>query len=88
MFVKQGKLVFAYNFLGIPPEQHLICDAPKPGKHVVGVEFAKEGHGEHGEAKGQMKLYVDEEVAAEGAFRTLSGHYAICGEGLPSAVLS
>jgi len=82
LFVKQGKLVFAYNFLGIPPEQHLVCDAPRLGKHVVGVEFAKEGHGEHSEALGRMKLYVDEEVAAEAPFRTLSGHYAICGEGL------
>jgi arylsulfatase len=29
-----------------------------------------------------MKLYVDETVAAEGRFRTQSGHYALCGEGL------
>jgi arylsulfatase len=29
-----------------------------------------------------MKLYVDEKVVAEGDFRTQSGHYALCGEGL------
>lgn len=39
LFVKGGKLFYVYNFLGIPPEQRLVCDAPKLGKHIVGVEF-------------------------------------------------
>ena len=42
MFVKGGKLTFVYNFLGIPPEQRLSGDAPKLGKHIVGVEFVKD----------------------------------------------
>jgi len=29
-----------------------------------------------------MKLYIDDKVVAQGAFRTQSGHYALCGEGL------
>jgi arylsulfatase len=29
-----------------------------------------------------MTLYVDEEVAAQAAFRTQTGRYALCGEGL------
>jgi arylsulfatase len=82
LFVKEGKLVFSYNFLGIPPEQRLCSEAPKDGKHVVGVEFAKEGHGEHGEAHGKMTLYVDDKPVAQGDFRTQSGHYALCGEEL------
>ncbi len=82
LFVKNGKLVFAYNFLGIPPEQRLTCDVPQAGKHIVGVEFAKSGHGEHGEAQGKMTLYLDDRAVANGGFRTQSGHYALCGEGL------
>jgi arylsulfatase len=82
LFVKGGKLFFVYNFLGIPPEQRLICPAPKLGKHVVGVEFVKERITEHLEALGQMTLYVDEEVAAQAAFRTMTQRYALCGEGL------
>jgi arylsulfatase A-like enzyme len=82
LFVKGGKLVFVYNFLGIPPEQRLACEAPTLGRHIVGVEFAKEGHGKYGEAQGQMKLYLDDKVVAEGAFRTQCGHYSLCGEGL------
>ena len=42
LFVKDGKLTYVYNFLGIPPEQTLAVDAPSPGSHIVGVEFTKE----------------------------------------------
>ncbi|MCJ8156202.1 arylsulfatase [Sphingomonas sp. LaA6.9] len=82
LFVKDGKLVFAYNFLGIPPEQRLTCDAPKDGRHIVGVEFAKERISDRLETFGTMTLYVDDKAVAEGEFRTQSGHYALCGEGL------
>lgn len=33
MFVKDGKLSYVYNFLGIPPEQRVTCPAPTSGKH-------------------------------------------------------
>jgi arylsulfatase A-like enzyme len=82
LFVKGGKLIFVYNFLGIPPEQRLACDAPTRGKHIVGVEFNKESMSKNLETLGQMKLYVDDKVVAKGPFRTQSGHYALCGEGL------
>ncbi|HEV8507185.1 MAG TPA: arylsulfatase [Chitinophagaceae bacterium] len=82
MFIKDGKLTFIYNFLGIPPEQRLSCNSPKLGKHVVGVEFVKEKLGEYHEAIGKMTLYVDEEVIESAEFKTQTGHYAICGEGL------
>lgn len=82
LFVKGGKLIFVYNFLGIPPEQRLVCEAPTLGSHIVGVEFNKESISKNLEALGQMKLYVDETVVAEAPFRTQTGHYALCGEGL------
>lgn len=82
MFVKDGKLTYVYNFLGIPPEQRITCDAPKSGRHIVGVEFNKESIGKNLEALGQMKLYVDDNLTGSGAFRTQTGHYALCGEGL------
>ena len=82
LFVKGGKLVFIYNFLGIPPEQRLACDAPKLGKHIVGVEFIKDKIGKNHEALGRMTLYVDENVAGSADFRIQTGHYALAGEGL------
>jgi arylsulfatase len=82
MFLKGGKLVYVYNFLGIAPEQRLTCDAPKLGKHIVGVEFIKEKVTEKNEALGKMTMYVDENVMGSGDFRLQTGHYALAGEGL------
>ncbi len=82
LFIKDGQLVFVYNFLGIAPEQRLTAPMPSPGEHIVGVEFAKESQGEHGESLGTMTLHVDEEVVAEDSFRTMTGRYSLCGEGL------
>ncbi len=82
LFVKNGKLIYVYNFLGIPPEQRLVGDAPRSGKHVVGVEFSKERMGEYKESYGPARLYVDDQVVAEAEIRTMTGHFAITGEGL------
>lgn len=82
LFVKNGKLIYVYNFLGIPPEQRLVGDAPRSGKHVVGVEFTKERMGEYKESYGPARLYVDDQVVAEAQIRTMTGHFAITGEGL------
>jgi arylsulfatase A-like enzyme len=82
LFVKDGKLTYVYNFLGIPPEQRLVADAPTSGTHIVGVEFTKERAGEHHEPYGPMKLHVDDRVVAEQEFRTIASRYSLCGEGL------
>ena len=81
LFVKDHKLTFIYNFLGIT-EQRLSCDVPALGKHVVGVGFEKKRIGKYHEAEGKMTLYVDDKTRAEGDFKTQTGHYALAGEGL------
>lgn len=82
LFIKDRRLTFVYNFLGIPPEQRLSIPVPAAGKHAIGVEFIKEKTGDKNEALGTMKLSVDGKVVAEAPFRTQSGHYALAGEGL------
>jgi arylsulfatase A-like enzyme len=82
LFIKDGTLTYAYNFLGIPPEVRFSAPAPRSGKHIVGVDFAKERMGEHSESYGTLKLYIDDQVVAEGELRTVTGHFALCGEGL------
>ena len=83
LFLKDRRLWYAYNFLGIPPEQQLSSpDEIGVGQHVLGMEFAKEGHGDHGEGLGTVTLYVDDLAVAKGEFKTQSGHFALCGEGL------
>jgi arylsulfatase A-like enzyme len=81
LFIKDRRLHFVYNFLGQKPEQHFESDPLTPGDYVVGMEFVKEKVGEHGESNGIARLYVDDQVVVEGALRTQSGHFALCGEG-------
>jgi len=82
LFVKDGKVYYTYNFLGIAPEQKLVGEAPKSGEHVVGVEFTKERSGSFQESYGPAKLYIDDKVVAQSEIRTMTGHFAITGEGL------
>jgi len=82
LFIKDGTLTYTYNFLGIPPETRVSAPAPRAGRHVVGIDFAKERMGEHNESYGPLKLYIDDEVVAEQEIRTMTGHFTLCGEGL------
>src|SRR5262249_49431228 len=59
MFVKDGKLQYSYNFLGME-EQSVSADVPEPGTHVFGVEFTKEGMDKTSSPTGTMKLYIDD----------------------------
>ncbi len=82
LFIKDGKLNYVYNFLGIKPEQTFTSDTLEPGNHTLGVEFIREGAGEHGESTGTAKLYVDDKVVAEGPMRAQVGKFTLSGDGL------
>jgi hypothetical protein len=82
LFLKDRRLHYVYNFLGIPPEQDFASEPIGPGRHVLGMEFEKESRGEHGEWHGTTRLYVDDEVVAEGPMRTQPAYFALCGDGL------
>jgi arylsulfatase len=82
LFLKDQKLWYVYNFLGISPEQQFVSDKLDPGKYVLGMEFAKESVGDYGEAHGTTRLYVNDEVVAEGAMRTQLAAFTLCGDGL------
>jgi arylsulfatase len=81
MFVKDGKLHYAYNFLGME-EQTFTTDLPSPGTHIFGVEFTIEGHDEHNQPTGTTRLHVNDEVVDEGPMRIMLIQYGLCGEGL------
>jgi hypothetical protein len=82
LFVKDGTLTYVYNFIGIPPETRITAPAPRSGRHIVGVEFTKERTGERRESHGPLKLYIDDQVVVEAEIRTMTGLYALTGEGL------
>jgi arylsulfatase len=83
LFIKDKRLYYVYNFLGIPPEQKLVSDETlAPGRYTLGVEFIRERAGEYGESHGTARLYIDDEVVAEGPMRTQTGKFTLCGDGL------
>ena len=82
LFIKDNRLHYVYNFLGIKPEQALVSPELEPGSLTLGVEFIREGAGEHGESLGTAKLYVGEEVVAEGPMKAQIGPFTLCGDGL------
>jgi len=82
LFIKDRRLYYVYNFLGIKPEQKLISEDLTPGKHTLGMTFVREKSGQHGEAIGKAQLYVDDQVVAESALKTQPGHFTLGGDGL------
>ena len=83
LFLKDQKLHYVYNFLGIKPEQHLVSPEPlTPGKYTLGMEFVRESGGKFGESIGKARLYVDDKVVAEGPLKTQPGHFTLSGDGL------
>lgn len=82
LFIKNGKLCYVYNFLGLRPEQKLVSDRVPTGKHALGVEFVREKSGPHGESVGTARLYVDDRVVAEGPMRAQVGKFTLSGDGL------
>jgi arylsulfatase len=82
LFIKDRKLYYVYNFLGIKPEQTLVSGVLAPGKYTVGMEFMKEKSGEHGESIGTAKLYVIDKEVSKIPMRVQVGKFTLSGDGL------
>ncbi|MFH6781091.1 MULTISPECIES: arylsulfatase [Methylobacterium] len=83
LFIKDQKLHYVYNFLGIKPEQQFVSKGElKPGKYTLGMEFTRTGAGPHKESVGTMKLYVNDDVVAEGPMKTQPAKFTLSGDGL------
>ena len=82
LFIKDGKLYYVYNFLGIKPEQKFVSGKLAPGKHSLGMSFTREKAGKYQESLGKTQLFIDNKVVAEGPMRTQTGHFTLCGDGL------
>ena len=82
LFIKNMKLYYVYNFLGIKPEQKFVSKALKPGKYTLGMEFIRDKAGPHGESLGKTTLYVNDEIVAQGDMKTQLGKFTLSGDGL------
>ena len=82
LFIKDRKLHYVYNFLGIKPEQKFVSQELKPGKYTLGMEFIRDKAGKHGESLGKTTLYVNERIVAQGEMKTQPGKFTLSGDGL------
>jgi arylsulfatase len=82
MFIKDRKLNYVYNFLGIGDEQKFESKELPTGKHAIGIEFIRVKSGKYGESEGTTKVYVDDKVVAEGPMKTQPGKFTLAGDGL------
>jgi arylsulfatase len=82
LFIKDRKLHYVYNFLGIKPEQKFVSPELKPGKYTLGMEFIRESAGKFHESLGKTKLYLNDKVVAEGQMRAQVGKFTLSGDGL------
>lgn len=82
LFIKDHKLYYVYNFLGIKPEQVFSSPALATGKYTLGVEFTRDSTGKNGESIGSLKLYVNDKVVAQGPMKTQPGKFTLAGDGL------
>jgi arylsulfatase len=81
LFIKDHKLYYVYNFLGIT-EYQLVSTGIKPGRYTFGMEFIKEKAGEHGESLGTAKLYINDREVASAPMKAQVGKFTLVGDGL------
>ncbi len=81
LFIKDHKLYYVYNFLGIT-EQQLVSAAIKPGKYTFGMEFTREKAGQYEESVGTAKLFVNDKEVASSPMKAQAGKFTLVGDGL------
>jgi arylsulfatase len=80
LYIKDGRLKYVYNFVGIE-EQVVESDEPIPlGRHVFSASFEREG--DTMPAEGTLTLHVGGDAVGEGRIKTQPGKFSLGGEGL------
>jgi arylsulfatase len=83
LFLKDQKLYYVYNFLGIgSPQEFISSQTVAAGKHTLGMEFTREKSGKYGESIGTTKLYIDGKPVASGPMKAQVGKFTLAGDGL------
>ena len=83
LFVKDGELIYVYNFLGIPPEKRIVGSAAGTAVATSSASTSpRNAWASIAKASGRLTLYIDDQMVAEDEIRTILGHFSLCGEGL------
>jgi arylsulfatase A-like enzyme len=83
LYVKDRKLHYVYNWLGVDI-QKITSDVEIPtGKHIFSAEFQKTGQDPQTRSfLGTLNLYIDNKKVGEAGIKTQPGKFSIAGEGL------
>ena len=80
LYVKDGKLKYVYNFVGIV-EQAVASDQDVPtGRHILAAAFEREGTDMP--THGTLTLYIDDQAVGSAEIKTQPGNFSLVGEGL------
>ena len=80
LYVKDGRLKYVYNFVGLH-EQIVESEEPIPlGRHVLSASFEREG--DSMPTQGTLTLHIGETPAGSGRIMTQPGKFSLAGEGL------
>jgi len=82
LFIKDNKLHYVYNFLGIKPEQVFVSPPLAPGKQTLGMDFKRDKAGPNMESLGSTTLFVNDKAVNTGPMRAQVGPFALAGDGL------
>jgi arylsulfatase len=80
LYVKDGKLKYVYNFVGLQEQVVESEDTIPTGRHVFSASFEREGDGMP--AEGTLALHVGTDVVGKGTIKTQPGKFSLAGEGL------
>jgi arylsulfatase len=80
LYVKDGKLKYVYNFVGLKEQMIESTKAISAGSAILSASFVREGDGMP--TTGTLSLFIDDEKVGEGAIMTQPGNFSLVGEGL------
>jgi arylsulfatase len=80
LYVKDGKLKYAYNFVGSSVHTVESTDNVPTGSVILGASFVREG--DSMPTTGTLSLFIDDRKVGEGPISTQPGNFSLVGEGL------
>jgi arylsulfatase len=80
LYIKDGKLKYVYNWVGLQEQVVESDEAIPTGHHVFSASFEREG--DSMPAEGTLTLHVGEDKVGAGRIRTQPGKFSLAGEGL------
>ena len=80
--MKDGRLHYIYNWLGVLKQQVVSNKSVPTGASTLSAIFTKEGENPPHVANGTLAIYINDEQVGEMKMKAQPGKFAIAGEGL------